>query len=1484
MSASEEQPKTKLGGLLSLNVQLDPPDDSTETTFQYVGQSDAATPPLLEVDYLQRDRAGSTTLVWTVGMLLVCWFLRSKLLTVRAAIGVIGLTGPLGLVSLAPTLLLPALDGIFLGTLGGMILWLAIPLCRTLFSGERSLGGAIKAAVHHRITAVLLAALLSSTMETALHAAEKKPAPPTPKTKPVAPIIKPSQPTIVIPYDAAGDPLQAERVFLPYPQFVELWNQAHPDKRIQALAPVESTIAEALYAAEIDGTVVKVTGRIVAYSFRDGQIRLPLPLGTVAIDSAQLNGKTAPLRSRQTKSGGVTEILLGQPGMHVIDLSLRLPLEQTGPAGRFTFPLKAIPAGTLRFKLPTADLNLRVGGSSGAYRRQQLGDEHFAVIPIDNGGDIAIGWQPRQTRAGVDGIIHTDVATVLSVDDAGVNLASSFAFHARQGAISDITFSLPSEVTVRQIRGPDVGGWEMNGAGENRTLRVFLRRKIADKTELQFDLFLAKQFTAESQKLRLPDFAPQNVTRETGRIAIYAGKQFAVTTGAITSLTQIETAGLTLPVQYRNIDPKKQSPLIAYRYTSRPFQLELLIRRQQPALTGTARHAVLIGTRKIRMHSAMQLKLAGAPKSTIALSLPPGYLLLDAAAPNLTDWSITTTDDGHVLHLELATPTTGTVPLELSGVIPRAPDDLKPAILVPTPVADELRSQVAIWLDDVYTATMSDVGAWRPVAPDRLDGAVRARIQRPVQFAFAATGTALTPINLSLQRREPQLAAAGLTTIIASETAIEYSLAFKWKITRAAAGTFVFTTPDWLAGKLDFQGNGFRQILESPAGEGRIRWTVQLDDPLREQFFLVANATLPPPTDGKVVAPPIHFEGTQADGDGNFSSLESQQHYVILINQSRNQLDQATAAAVEATTAEEVQIINLPKSLLQQAVEILRIKQFGAAVTWNIRKMEQVKDLPASVNLADNVLVIAPDGSWRAQASYRINNRNRQFLALRMPEKSRILSVYVDDKPSRPVRTTRDGKELLLIALPKTVAGDFSFTAKIVYAGNLPAALPSGLTAARLNFDLPHAHVVARKEDETFGIPVARTNSTVYLPENIDAAVLDDPGRTNLKVVPVSLHDYDRKVSVLNEAMEMLAAADNSGSMKEELYGRRLDYNLEKLQQQQEEFSQLEGKNDSTIENEKLAELQQFNAKVGRKIAEAQRRNSSRQRASDKDKGRAERFPELVLDPGNILQSNRAISRELNRGNPLDGKEANGEQEKPNLEVSKESLPIVGAVGDSKSPKAAKPRSRKSARKTQQRRGRLQEQAAQQKAELEETDGLSDTHYLGKKVHVEAEQTGRLMIGAGINSDTSVQGSVVLDEKNFDLEGRGDNEQDPFTAQQWTAAGGLSLLIDLPTTGRKLTLSKVGGAPKLAVSLRPVEFQKTLFGAVWLAVWGGLGLGIVAALRRPRAAATLLRLAPSALVLIGGLWYFLLPLAPLGFALLMLGAVWYAIRHRHVTA
>jgi len=1497
----------ELGGLLSLVVQFSPPIHSHSTTFQYVGGAAGANGPRLEVDYLKADVIPYMTVAWLAAALAVCWFTRNLSISVRAMIAVLGLTIPLAFSPLAPAGWLSALDGVFLGTLCGVAVWLAIPVVRYFFDGDKSVGGEFKHKILKRTAALVLALLTTAVCAQSLRAGEgqdpgkpqksveeqrKQPsseqlqpsAPPrVRKRAPISPTPKPPisrrpRPAVVVPYDPAGDPQAAERIFLPYDKFVELWNQAYPEKRIQSPAPVEALVAEAMYAAEIEqpqsaeSAIVKVTGRVVAYSYRNRQVKLPLPLGDVALDKVEVDGQAAALQSRFEGEKTINEVLLKQAGMHVIDVEFRIAYEPTGPAGRFTLPLKPVAAGALRFQIPGADLKLRVNGSSGAYRRQRLGDQDLAVIPIADGGDLEVSWQPEQTRAGVDGVIHTETATAFSVDDAGVSMTSTFAYHVRQGAIADALFALPADVTVRAIRGADVAGWEIAEEGDARQLRVFLRRKVEDATELTVELFLARQFSTESDVLNFPAFAPQEITRETGRVAVFAGNQFAVTSGVISGLNQIETKNLVLPVKYESEESPRDDPVVAYRYTSRPFQLQLLVRRQKPGLTATTEHAVLVSLRKIRTRSLLDLKVDGAPQSTFRVRLPSDFLLLDVVSPDLADWSVIPADDGATLYVELTSPQTGQFPLEIAGLIPREPDDLELNLQLPgITSADRLRSSVAVWLDPIYGGAISELGTWNSVDPQRLSADLQQRIGRSMQFAFMGSGSDLPPIGLQLTQLRPHLTAAALTTIIAKDTAIEYSIACKWKIARAAADRFVFTTPAWLSGKMDFQQAGYRQITETPIDDERIRWTVELDVPQAEQFFIVANVTLPPPEEGKILAPSILFEENRLEAEDVSTLLETQTQYLMLVNHSRNQLDQATPDAVEKISTDEVQIIDLPPSLLNQAVDTLRVVDTEATVSWDVRTLQRVKSLPASVNLSDNWLVIARDGSWRAQAGFRINNRSRQFLALTLPEESRILSVFVDGQPSRPVQTVKAGRNLTLIALPKTVAGDVSFQVKLVYAGRLRGPLPTTLQARGEEFDLPHAAVVTPKEDEEFGIPVAKTNWTVYLPEDVEVSVLDDPARSNLKLVTAEEQRYNVGITMMQETEEMLTKLlDNTIPISRAV-------SKKDLRMMEQDVNSL------TSELNRTAIVSKDQKKSSEILDRQKRLREQLQKAKDQLQREQEiqinqsQIPSSGMDWYYITQGNEAISEGLLNNNSGIGINIELKEEHFNRSQKMEAR-TKGEAADGK---------------MNTRRGKLKSEAVQRQEALEQKQRenlIADEGVILLEPQTVDESS--IPYPSGLESPVDA-GAQDADGDQQMAAGRGEldfqavqaeQQQQQQQQQQWSEAGGLSLLIDVPASGQKLTLSKVGGGPKLAVKLRPQEFRETMFDGAWMIVWVGVGLSLILALRRPTAAAAITRLVPFLLVIAGGLWYFLLPYPAVGFLLVMCGAVWLALRHRRVTA
>ena len=439
-------------------------------------------------------------------------------------LGVLGIVLPLALVSLVPVDVLPHLDGVFLGSLWGLALWVLI----AIVNSPRRIAQALRADLFRRSPVLLIALTIACGFASAY----------AQDTKLEERHMK--APTIVVPYELTEDLLAGGAgLSPPGDKFLELWNAAHPDEAAQLPAPTEGLIAEALYSAEVAAAApgkkptAEITGRFVLYSFRDDQISLVLPLGRVALTRAQLDGKSAALVTRESPAGSELTIIVPTRGVHVLDVKFNVPVEQTGAAGKLTLPVQPVAAGTLRFTLPAGDMNLRVGGGAGAFRKVREGEKTIAVISVDRGGDVTLAWTPAQAREAMQAIVHVESTTAFQLGDAGLRASSRFKYTIRQGAISEASYSLPAGLLIRQIAGLDLGGWEIAGDGADRTLKVFLRRPVNDATTLQFDLFMASPFTDQPQSLTVPLLVPQNVTRETGTLGIFAERQLTVTAAGV---------------------------------------------------------------------------------------------------------------------------------------------------------------------------------------------------------------------------------------------------------------------------------------------------------------------------------------------------------------------------------------------------------------------------------------------------------------------------------------------------------------------------------------------------------------------------------------------------------------------------------------------------------------------------------------------------------------------------------------------------------------------------------------------------------------------------------------------------------------------------------------------------------------------------------------------------------------------------------------
>ena len=117
-------------------------------------------------------------------------------------------------------------------------------------------------------------------------------------TAPLPPVKVPDD-AILVPYDpkAAHGVDDASRLLVPYDKYVELWNRAYPDKKLEVVPPPASyALAGVSYTTTLGGDdSLAVEGRMTINVFSDQYVSIPLGLDGGVLSRAQLDGKPARL-------------------------------------------------------------------------------------------------------------------------------------------------------------------------------------------------------------------------------------------------------------------------------------------------------------------------------------------------------------------------------------------------------------------------------------------------------------------------------------------------------------------------------------------------------------------------------------------------------------------------------------------------------------------------------------------------------------------------------------------------------------------------------------------------------------------------------------------------------------------------------------------------------------------------------------------------------------------------------------------------------------------------------------------------------------------------------------------------------------------------------------------------------------------------------------------------------------------------------------
>ena len=1186
------------GGLLSVMMDFELPHDQPRKSFQYNGTENQSEKKPLVIQYEEVGAARVLCFVIAAGILLLFWCLKRKSFRTIALLTLLGMVIPVACILMAPPVTYVWLDGIFLGTVMGVLLVMLFSLITAIPGWCRNCCQHVSS-VATRSPFLFLAGLLSQIycsylcsngnmlhaappanlqpqIRTASHfgpipppASGRKPTDPLPKTLLTDPHV------IVVPYQSGTDPLSAKQIFLPHQQFWKLWSLAHPEELFTQPAPVPGIVAAAIYSVNGTekpgkpvGTRLTVHARYVLYSFRQGQIRLPVPLASnMAIRSAMLDQQQAPLRQIGGKVQSY-EVLVHHPGRHLLDVVYDIPAKMTSNSGEFTLSLKPVPTGRLTVQLPAKDLAIDVQSSASTYRRVTDGNREQLEIPVGSGGALRVKWRPAATQQPQDLSVDVDSRSTVSVSDIGMKLYAGFRFHVSRGELNELSFTLPENLKLRAIMGPDVGGWKLEEVDKKKQLKVFLRKTVSSSTELFLELYRTLNIDDITMEESFPFVQPVGISSLRGSLGVAVAPQMIVRSRKGQGVQQINREQFQ-PFRKRATDPIQ----IAYRLSEKSFSLPLLISRREAETSVVSESRLSVESLKTRLASYYRVTLKGTPRSRLTFRLPYQFRTLEVKSTSMMDWheQVDPQDPDIVyLILELRKPKLGLEEVSLVGVVPKSHDD--DFLEIDLPILQNVtnfKGDVGIWFDDSLRATPDNdaLMGWRSINPNRLPERTKQQQSRPANFAYQ-TDKEPGPLMFDLEKLEPELNAETVSVVTVTDTFVSYWIGIRWTIRKASAETFQFTGPRWLSHRLSFPSEGIRQIQEEALNEERVRWTLSLKQPQRKRFFIVASTTIPLPEDQKILAPEIFVDRIKVNQKNESPLAEiPQRHYQVLVNQSRNRIAPENLSGVESISHQSLPF-TLQQELIKQATDTTLAKTVQHQLSWTIHRAVQQKQVAASVKSAQIVTVIAKDGSWRAEALYHIRNRARQFLPLTMPEESRILSVLVKEAPSHTVTSEIDGQTLHFIPLPKTSIADLPFKVRIVFSGQLPEGVldQTGRPLGK-EFEIPAPQIVTPAENQEFGIAVSQTNWKVYFPEEFYLNPLDDPSKNNLTQLDQGSIDLSDSLTMLNTAEDLFQVLEGPASSRARFRAlsnlKQIEKATRKLDDQGRSYGSFKGKSTS---------------------------------------------------------------------------------------------------------------------------------------------------------------------------------------------------------------------------------------------------------------------------------------------------------------------------------
>ncbi len=1096
---SETKALDDLAGVRSLQIELGmkPEEGGSVVTFQSLGEA-----PLLSVTVAHRPRL--VTLGWAlallvalVGLVLIYRSARAKarFILLVAAIATLvpvlpGMSlaaGPANMAFFAAALLVPFYLAVWLGRLVlGLVGW----VLRGLFGYRRACATA----------AALALAVLLTASATAAPPEAKGLAALIELIEPAPPVSVPED-AVIIPYDPDSDTgiRDAEKMMVPYAKYVELWNRAYPDKKLQTKAPpAPYGLAGTSYSTRLSGDeYLRVEGQVTVEVFAEGYVSVPLALDGGVLTRAELDGRPAQIslpmpaeaaprgnepqkaeaaQPRAAPAGRFVVLQVSGKGRHELKLSVRMPLQRRGGWRIASGTLPAGPAASLAIVVPQERTEVRLSQVADRTSYDTEAPNQRIETALGAGGRLHVEWRPQVTAGEVDRALTAESDARLDVEESGLSLFWPLSLQFPRSQRERFTLSVPPEYLVEKVEGGNVRGWTARRADGEQTVEVTLLKAAKDRESFALRLWRQgpvgegafKQF--DVPLVRVPEAGMQS-----GRITIRRSPLLELRAESTAGVTRIDVAASARPDS--GPEPREDAstlgiePFQAFRFASVPFTVRLAAEPAVARVRAEVQTVLKIAEIERTVEARVKLDVEGRPIYRVEVFLPHGLADEAVAAPGRFDWAVTALEDRRLLTVFLSEGQQGEVQVLVDGTMPgKGPGETVPVPRFEVRGVLSQRGDIAVQADpgvkvelrdpeNLQTPLVGELASWLADGQRNVTR-LALRYHRP---DYAGT--------LALGVEEPEVLCTTISNVRFTSRAVEETILLDYTVRKAGVRELAFLLPPSMADARisvpDLQQKTVEPAPDGPEGWRRAVLRLQ-DEKIGQLRVLVQNDRL------------LERDATYEVPIPRIESGRAVRQYVTLQSAGRDEIVPGEPRELEPLSSGQNEWRTLEGYRLGGITRAYAVSP-GAAdprLRVSTRVREAVRTAGASIGLAETDLVVDAAGAYRGEVVYRVDNSTEQFLQIALPGESRLWTARVDGEPVKPAEVPQgaiaagDLRAHVRIPLVKTAPGELDYEVRVQYGG----AMKRPRAGRRTRFPLV----------ETVNIRVQRSQVRLHLPERFE--------------------------------------------------------------------------------------------------------------------------------------------------------------------------------------------------------------------------------------------------------------------------------------------------------------------------------------------------------------------------------------------------------------